>query len=154
MPQNRPNHAATTQTIGQPTPCTQPPKKRKFTHFTAICFQPMQKMLDDTHNKAQNNRIALNHAIGFSSLKTTRQTSRPSVPACLAHQRTQSGIFMVCVPLTLPFYGKQGAGDLVSVGTCCQSANLPFVSRLAFSSVSGLIKPNTKRQTYHVSIYP
>ncbi|QMT34186.1 hypothetical protein LNQ82_07050 [Conchiformibius steedae DSM 2580] len=104
----------------------------------------MQKIIDGNRHTWQNNCVALNQAIGFDSLNNVA-SKPPQRASAFKTTEYRSGISYACNPPVLPFYGKQGRKALRLLVSRCQSVNPPFVSRLAFDSVSaGLLNQREK----------
>ena len=106
--------------------------------FYQIVYSDGLLRLDSRNDGLHNAEAAFNRAAGFSSPKTTRQTSRLNP--------LSGGVFTSAFPLSYLFQWETGAGGLAPAGNVLSSlqTRLLFPAR-PFSSDSQYLKTNTKR---------
>ena len=78
----------------------------------------MQKIIDGNRRTWQNNCVALNQAIRFSSLNNTA-SKPPQRASAFKTTEYRSGISYACNPPVLPFYGKRGRETSCLLVSCC-----------------------------------
>ena len=113
-----------------------------FQHFDVsddlLPSENLRILLDRLNDGLQNAFAAFNQAARFSSLKTTRQTSR--------RFPLSGGIFTSAFPLLYLFQWETGAGGFVPAGNVLSSllTRLLFPA-ITFSSVKRVLATDTKR---------